>query len=90
MFIISTKNFSVYNRMHAPQTFYCHEQKAYKHKVLFPMSEGLIALVKFSLSYKPNHPTIHSESSENISVPLRLHSPPFLLSPPPMMAVWEP
>ena len=50
--------------MHAPQTFYCHEQKAYKHKVLFPMSEGLIALVKFSLSYKPNHPTIHSESSE--------------------------
>lgn len=75
MFIISTKNFSVYNRMHASQTFYCHEQKAYKHKVLFPMSEGSIALVKFSLSYKPNHPTIHSESSENTSVPPRLLFP---------------
>ena len=39
------------------------------------MSEGSIALVKFSLSYKPNHPTIHLESSENISVPLRLPPP---------------
>ena len=54
MFIISTKIFFVYNRMHAPQTFYCHEQKASEHQVLFPMSEGPIALVKFSLSYKPN------------------------------------
>ena len=39
------------------------------------MSEDSIALVKFSLSYKPNHPTIHLESSENISVPLRLPPP---------------
>ena len=39
------------------------------------MSEGSITLVKFSLSYKPNHPTIHLESSENISVPLRLPPP---------------
>ena len=39
------------------------------------MSEGSIALVKFFLSYKPNHPTIHLESSENISVPLRLPPP---------------
>ena len=39
------------------------------------MSEGSIASVKFSLSYKPNHPTIHLESSENISVPLRLPPP---------------
>ena len=54
MFIISAKIFSVYNRMHAPQTFYCHEQKASEDQILFPMSEGPIALVKFSLSYKPN------------------------------------
>ena len=54
MFIISAKNFSVYNRMHAPQTFYCHEQKAYEHQILFPMSEGSITLVEFSPSDKPS------------------------------------
>ena len=54
MFIISAKNFSVDNRMHAPQTLYCHEQKAYEHQVLFPMSEGSITLVEFSQSDKPN------------------------------------
>ena len=48
------KIFSVYNRMHAPQTFYCHEQKAYEHQILFPMSEGPITLVEFSPSDKPS------------------------------------
>ena len=40
--------------MHAPQTFYCHEQKAYEHQILFPMSEGSITLVEFSPSDKPS------------------------------------
>ncbi len=54
MFIISAKNFSVYNGMRTPQTFYCHEQKAYEHQILFPMSEGSITLVEFSPSDKPS------------------------------------
>ena len=57
--------------MHAPQTFYCHEQKAYEHQILFPMSEGSITLVEFSPSDKPSKPMIHLESSENTSTPLQ-------------------
>ena len=57
--------------MHAPQAFYCHEQKAYEHQVLFPMSEGSITLVEFSPSDKPSQPMIHLESSENTSTLLQ-------------------
>ena len=79
MFIISMKKCGIVSnnyptKIREEPKFFC-KQKAYKHKVLFPMSEGSIALVKFSLSYKPDHPTIHLELSGNISVPLRLHSP---------------